>query len=229
MFLSASFVCALYALTLMDNNMKTKKGFSLVELAIVLVVIGILMGLAIKGKSLIDAANLKADINKIARIQMAVNTYFTKYDRLPGMPSGGTATLTDKIVYDALVDEELLKYNDMVISDGSYGDISYWHFTGCSYNVDGYLVSQSITSGNRLCIFVGSVEPGNMTSTAPATNPRSKESYICSIETMIDDYNVRAGNGRLTSNVTAGVGATNFKCNDPAIADNLVGYLYRVR
>lgn len=210
--------------------MKTKKGFSLVELAIVLVVIGILMGLAIKGKSLIDAANLKADINKISRIQMAVNTYFTKYDRLPGMTAAG-GNISDQLVYNALVNEELLTYNDFVVSDGSYGYTIYWHFTGCNTNNAGFLVPQTISSSNRLCIYLNSTAaPGTITTTGAALTPAALGAYICAMETMVDDNNPRTGNGRFTTNETTGVGAANFRCNDQAVIDQgIVGYLYRVR
>lgn len=54
-----------------------KKGVTLVELAIVLVVIGLLMGMAFKGKTLADYAKIKADINKINKIATALNVYYS--------------------------------------------------------------------------------------------------------------------------------------------------------
>lgn len=59
-------------------------GFTLVELAIVLVVIGLILGMAFKGKDLIDSAkvkNMQAQYNKVSA---AVNIYYEKYGSYPG-------------------------------------------------------------------------------------------------------------------------------------------------
>lgn len=67
-------------------------GFTLVELAIVLVVIGLILGMAFKGKDLIDSAkvkNLAAQYNKIVA---ASNTFYEKYGFYPG--DGCTAAQT---------------------------------------------------------------------------------------------------------------------------------------
>ena len=64
--------------------MKSQQGFTLVELAIVLVIIGLILGMAFKGKDLIDGAkvkNLSASYNKV---NTAFNTYFDKYGNYPG-------------------------------------------------------------------------------------------------------------------------------------------------
>lgn len=69
---------------------KEQQGFTLVELAIVLVIIGLILGMAFKGKDLIDGAkvkNLQAQYNKIVA---AVNIYYEKYGVYPG--DGCTAT-----------------------------------------------------------------------------------------------------------------------------------------
>ncbi|QLG87016.1 prepilin-type N-terminal cleavage/methylation domain-containing protein [Chitinibacter bivalviorum] len=65
--------------------MKNKQqGFTLVELAIVLVIIGLILGMAFKGKDLIDGAkvkNMQAQYNKIVA---AFNIYYEKYGNYPG-------------------------------------------------------------------------------------------------------------------------------------------------
>ncbi len=75
--------------------MRKQFGFTLVELAIVLVVIGLIMGMAFKGRDLIDSAkvrNAQAQYNKIAA---ALNIYQEKYGSYPGdgwTTAPGTAT-----------------------------------------------------------------------------------------------------------------------------------------
>ncbi len=60
------------------------EGFTLVEMAIVLVIIGIILGAILKGQELITNAKIKRLYNQYREIMAAVYTYYDKYDRLPG-------------------------------------------------------------------------------------------------------------------------------------------------
>lgn len=64
--------------------MAKKHGFSLVELAIVLVILGLLAGGVISGQSLIKAASLRATLTQISDISVATNSFREKYFGLPG-------------------------------------------------------------------------------------------------------------------------------------------------
>ncbi|MDW5415465.1 prepilin-type N-terminal cleavage/methylation domain-containing protein [Iodobacter sp. CM08] len=59
-------------------------GFTLVELAIVLVIIGLILGMAFKGKDLIDGAKVKSMAAQYNKVQAAFNIYFEKYGGYPG-------------------------------------------------------------------------------------------------------------------------------------------------
>ncbi|MEN9658854.1 MAG: hypothetical protein RL571_2319 [Pseudomonadota bacterium] len=59
-------------------------GFTLVELAIVLVIIGLILGMAFKGKDLIDGAKVKSMAAQYNKIQAAFNIYFERYGAYPG-------------------------------------------------------------------------------------------------------------------------------------------------
>jgi len=61
-----------------------QKGFTLVELAIVLVIIGLLIGAVLKGQQMIDNARLKRVYNQQREIVAAVYSYYDKYGKLPG-------------------------------------------------------------------------------------------------------------------------------------------------
>ncbi|MGE0080945.1 MAG: type II secretion system protein [Thiohalomonadaceae bacterium] len=64
--------------------MDKQTGFTLIEIAIVLVIIGLLLGGIVKGQEMIDNArirNLRADFEGIAS---AVHAYRDRYQRLPG-------------------------------------------------------------------------------------------------------------------------------------------------
>ena len=61
-----------------------KKGFTLIELSIVLVIIGLIAGGVLIGRDLINAAAIRAQISQIEKIQTAVNTFRGKFNALPG-------------------------------------------------------------------------------------------------------------------------------------------------
>jgi len=62
----------------------TKAGFTLVELAIVLVIIGLVVGGVLVGQDLIQAAMIRSQISQIEKYQVAVNSFKLKYGYLPG-------------------------------------------------------------------------------------------------------------------------------------------------
>ncbi|OGA37194.1 MAG: hypothetical protein A3G80_02870 [Betaproteobacteria bacterium RIFCSPLOWO2_12_FULL_62_13b] len=65
--------------------MKTKQtGFTLVEIAIVLVIIGLLLGGILKGQEMITQAKIKNVVNDFNGITAAMNSYQDRYRALPG-------------------------------------------------------------------------------------------------------------------------------------------------
>jgi prepilin-type N-terminal cleavage/methylation domain-containing protein len=59
-------------------------GFTLIELSIVLVIIGLIVGGVLVGRDLIAAATVRAQIGQIEKYNTAVNTFLSKYNCLPG-------------------------------------------------------------------------------------------------------------------------------------------------
>jgi len=68
----------------MKLGLKNQKGFTLVELAIVLVIIGIILGAVLKGQELINNAKIKRAYNQYREIFAAVYTYYDKFGKFPG-------------------------------------------------------------------------------------------------------------------------------------------------
>ena len=59
-------------------------GFTLVELAIVMIIIGLLIGGILKGQELVENARVNATVAQIKAIQAATATFHDKYNALPG-------------------------------------------------------------------------------------------------------------------------------------------------
>ncbi|SFN44209.1 prepilin-type N-terminal cleavage/methylation domain-containing protein [Formivibrio citricus] len=75
-------------------NQKVQSGFTLVELAIVLVVIGLIMGMAFKGRELIEGARVRNMAATLNKFQTATNVFFERYQAFPGDGcSAGATTL----------------------------------------------------------------------------------------------------------------------------------------
>ncbi len=75
----------LHKSTLVDGETnKFQRGFTLVELAIVLVIIGLVLAAVLKGQELIVSARLKSTISAVDEVRSASQTFRDKYGGLPG-------------------------------------------------------------------------------------------------------------------------------------------------
>jgi prepilin-type N-terminal cleavage/methylation domain-containing protein len=64
--------------------MRTKKGFTLIELSLVLVIIGLLVAGVLVGKTLIKSAEIRAQLSQIEKLSTTVQAFRGKYNCLPG-------------------------------------------------------------------------------------------------------------------------------------------------
>jgi prepilin-type N-terminal cleavage/methylation domain-containing protein len=66
------------------KNAAAQLGFTLIELSIVLVIIGLIVGGILVGQDLIKAAEIRATVSQLEKYATAVNTFRSKYNGLPG-------------------------------------------------------------------------------------------------------------------------------------------------
>lgn len=101
-----------------------KNAFSLVELSIVLVILGLLVGGILGGKSLIRAAELRSASNEFSRYVTASYTFRDKYFGFPGDISNATSVWGDQATGTQ-------SCASAATADGSPGT--------CNGNADGYI------------------------------------------------------------------------------------------
>ncbi len=147
------------SLTLVRNN----KGFTLIELAVVLVIIGLILGSVIKGKDLITSAKQKNFYASFIKTwELAIATYYDRTGFLlgDGLVNGGTAASPDGIFDNVGTDfsnvEAILRRVGLEVpttNTGNSGTMAYSGSTGSATVSMFYRNLASVTdgrAGNRL-------------------------------------------------------------------------------
>lgn len=75
-----------------------QKGFTLVEIAIVLVIVGLLIGGVLKGQEMIKAGKVKKATKQMEDLVAAINTYQDKVGKLPGSSTAAAAAGNDALL-----------------------------------------------------------------------------------------------------------------------------------
>lgn len=107
-----------------------QRGFSLVELSIVLVILGLLTGGILAGQSLIRAAELRKVSQGFTRLQTAIYTFRDKYQALPG--------------------DMLNAYAFWGVAAGCTNAVNMTTAAGCNGDGDGSIEDNGATSGEDL-------------------------------------------------------------------------------
>jgi len=91
----------------MRKLFRSQAGFTLVELAIGLVIIGLLIGAILGGAQMIKNAKIKRQINDLRGLYGAVYTYFDRFLQLPGDADADGYFNSDSLVWVDIESEEL--------------------------------------------------------------------------------------------------------------------------
>lgn len=185
--------------------MKKNTGFTLVELAIVLVIIGLILGMAFKGKDLIDTAKVKNLAAQYNKIMAASNTFYEKYGFYPG--DGCTVANPTNIatqcagtrngVIDSAIEQtafwNLLVSTTNILTAADQHTVfgSDWNISLNNIGVAGNGASATGNVGNNY-LFAG---------TNPA-NAVANSRFVCALDKMIDDGIFNRGTIRSNNNYT---------------------------
>jgi prepilin-type N-terminal cleavage/methylation domain-containing protein len=71
-----------------------EEGFTLIEIAIVMVIVGLLLGGVLKGQEMIENGRVRNAISSLDGVSAAYNSYFDRYRRIPGDDGPNVAALT---------------------------------------------------------------------------------------------------------------------------------------
>lgn len=104
--------------------MKKQSGFTLIELAIVLVIIGLLLGGVLKGQELINSAKVKNMASDFKNIQVYIYGYQDRFKALPGDDAvaathvaGATTATTPGAVGNGVIEGQ---WNSVTTTDESF-------------------------------------------------------------------------------------------------------------
>src|SRR5258706_486769 len=89
-----SFSVSKGAVMKVNNKGLSESGFTLVEIAIVLVIIGLLLGGILKGQEMITQAKIKNVMSDFSGISAGYHGYQHRYRAIPGDDSGAVARWT---------------------------------------------------------------------------------------------------------------------------------------
>lgn len=146
-----------------QSNMQARqseRGFTLVELAIVMIIIGLLIGGILKGQELINNARVTSAVSQLKGIEAAINTFRDKYASVPGdllAPTTRLPNCTAAICATAGNGDSLIQ----VTTAGNVGAVSANDEGGRAFL---HLAAAGILSGSN-------VDPTIAVYSAAATNP----------------------------------------------------------
>jgi len=114
------------------SQLKNKKGFTLIEMAIVLVIIGIIIGAVVKGQDLVENAKSKQFSSKIQAWQIAINTYYDRKGRLPGDAdrNGIVGEAADIASFTPQADIDAAQFSSPPEKQFNVGGITFYAFLG---------------------------------------------------------------------------------------------------
>lgn len=171
-------------------------GFTLIELSIVLVIIGLIVGGVLVGQDMIHAAEIRATVGQVEKYNAAANTFRTKYNGLPG-------DLSNPANYGMAVTDTANKGNALIESctanDGVHfgcENMAFWvHLTTAN------LIDQSFSNTTGLAAYAAIA---SMVGYTPTAKIGKGSSFFIGVNGSVNEWRIvgltsTAGTGVVTS------------------------------
>lgn len=190
--------------------MKIKSlGFTLIELSVVLVIIGLLIGGVLKGQALIDNAKVKNMANDFRAIQTQIYAYQDKFKALPGDDGAAVDHLGvgagngdgDGVIegaYNAAAGESFQMWRHLRMAQLATGPLDNAAAGYLPVNADGGRVG--VQSGGLPSIT-------GLTGTYVICSARVAGKFVRQLDIMLDDGNTASGNVMATAGAVDGATA----------------------
>jgi prepilin-type N-terminal cleavage/methylation domain-containing protein len=161
-----------------------KKGFSLVEVAIVLLVLGLMAVIVFRGGILIHSSEVRAEVAKINKNATAVSLFYSEVNAIPGYDNDSSpdnGSHYGRIDIDNMTDEQFITELDL---ESKFSPNRWEYYHGITPDLD------NATDDNATYIVDLPVR------TIGLSIEQVEVRFLCSLERMVDDFNFRNGNGR---------------------------------
>ncbi|MDZ4099132.1 MAG: prepilin-type N-terminal cleavage/methylation domain-containing protein [Methylophilaceae bacterium] len=212
--------------------MKKQSGFTLIELAIVLVIIGLLLGGVLKGQELINSAKVKNMAADFKNTQVYIYGYQDKYKALPGdhrtasnSISGATnpppANAGNGVIngaYDAedgTASETALFWQHVRLAGLAPGPTDPTDPNYYPTNADGGRIGVSSVAGNTAVTVLNPAgDNGGISGSFIVCSDGVLGRFAKQLDTSLDDSNTATGSMRTVATGTASIGIANASVAD---------------
>ena len=202
---------------------RRQSGFTLIEIAIVLVIIGLLLGGILKGQELITSARVRNIIAQIDGTKAAFYGFQDRYRALPGDFSAATTQITGA-TQDGDGNGQIAGTESIAVWD----HLSHAGFINGTYVFN---ATESATTtpnnpyGARLQLIYDNVyaDAAPTARTNLKTGPQIPVNILAEIDRKIDDGNALRGTMRFSAYAAGGTAPTPANCFDATSGEWLAG------
>jgi prepilin-type N-terminal cleavage/methylation domain-containing protein len=200
-----------------------QSGFTLIEIAIVLVIIGLLLGGVLKGQELITGARVRNFIQQQDGVKAAYFGFLDRYRGLPGDYAAATANITG-VAATAACNNGNGDGDGTIETAGNENTLAWEHLAKAGFINGSYTcaaaVSQTTSPTNPFGQYLDLVYDANYGGAAPTARHNLKtggqvpSDMLAEVDRKVDDGNALQGSFR--AQIGGNVDATTTNCYDAA-------------